>query len=274
VLLAFLAGAAVLPSVAAGEAGSAGEPILSVSGRVFPSRLPASHRVPVTLQMGFDFEGPEHGATPELTSLALDLSRDIAVRTVGLPSCPLAKLFSNYTSPLQTCAGSLVGHGRVVSEVTLPGQGPVMVNGRLLAFYAFAEGRPHILAQVSSGGPLPLTYVIPFQIEQGGGAFRTRLHVRKMSDIQGKCVRDHPNCFAQPYRLKGIYGHISHFKLSLHRLFSDGGERESFVSAECPARGRQQLAGSQFEVSVRYNLGSTVGGESATQLRRCKMAGT
>jgi len=48
-----------------------------------------------------------------------------------------------------------------------------------LAFYAFAEGQPHILAQVTSGGPLPLTYVIPFQIEKAHGAFGMSLVVRR-----------------------------------------------------------------------------------------------
>jgi hypothetical protein len=271
-LLALLVVAVVLPDAAAGEVGSVGEPTLSASGGVVPSRLPASHRVPVTLQLGFGFEGPEHSATPELTSLALDVSRDVAFQMRGLPSCPLARLFSSYASPLQTCAGSLVGHGRVISEVTLPGQAPVTVDGNLLAFYAFAEGQPHILAQVTSSGALPLTYVIPFQIEKTRGAFGTRLHVRKMSNIQGECTRGHPNCFAQPYRLKGVYGRISSFELSLHRLFSHEGKKTSFVSADCPARGRQAVASSQFGVSVRYDQGSSLGGESATMLRRCKVA--
>jgi hypothetical protein len=272
-LVALLVVAATSPDAAAGEVGSVGEPTLSALGRVVPSRLPSSRRVPVTLHLGFRFEGPGHSATPELTSIALDVSRDVALQTTGLPSCPLATLYSSYASPLQTCAGSLVGNGRVISEVTLPGQAPATVDGRLLAFYDFAEGQPHILAQVTSGGELPLTYVIPFQIEKTRGAFGTRLHVRKMSNIQGKCRRGHPNCFAQPYTLKGVYGHISSLELSLHRLFTHKGKRESFVSADCPARGRQSVASSQFGVSLRYDQGSSVGGESATMLRRCKVSG-
>jgi hypothetical protein len=273
VLLALFVVAAILPDVATGETGLVGEPALSASGLVIPSRLPNFHRIPVTLQLRFRFEGSDHGTTPELTSIALDVSRNVALQTEGLPSCPLARLYSSYASPRQTCAGSLIGHGGVISEVTLPGQAPTMVDGRLLAFYNFAEGQPHILAQVTSTGALPLTYVIPFQIERTRGAFGTRLQVRKMSNIQGKCTRNHPNCFAQPYRLKGIYGHISNFELSLHRLFVHGGKRESFVSADCPARGHQAIAGSQFEVSVSYEQGAALGGESATTLRRCRAAG-
>jgi hypothetical protein len=89
---------------------------------------------------------------------------------------------------------------------------------------------------------LPLTYVIPFQITKAHGAFGTSLVVRKMRRIQGECVKVHPNCFAQPYVLKGVYGHISSFELSLHRLFAHAGERESFVSADCPAPAKRPEA--------------------------------
>jgi hypothetical protein len=272
-LLVLLLAGAIMPVVAGGEVVPAGEPTLNVSSRIVPARLPSAHRVPVALRMSFQFEGPEH-TVPELTSLALEISRNVALRTKGLPSCSLAKLLSSYASPLQSCAGSLVGHGRVISEVTLPGPGqrPVTVDGRLLAFYAFAEGRPRILAKVTSSGELPLTYVIPFRIETSHGIFGTRLHVRKMSNILGMCARGHPDCFAQPYRLKGIYGHISDFELSLHRIFVAAGKRTSFVSAYCPARGPLQIADLQFGVSVRYKTPSTRGGEGTTQLLRCKVA--
>jgi len=58
-----------------------------------------------------------------------------------------------------------------------------------------------------------------------------------MSQLQGECQRAHPNCFAQPYALKGVYGHISSFEMSLHRRFAHAGKVASFVSADCPARG-------------------------------------
>ena len=129
-------------------------PELSVSGGVSPSLLPRVKPVPVTVKVGFTIEG---GGSPELDSIALEISRTVTFQTSGLPSCQLAKLYSTAPSVDQICPGSLVGHGRVVSQVTLPGREPTTINGRLLAFYTSAEGRPGILALVKSRGPCPST---------------------------------------------------------------------------------------------------------------------
>jgi hypothetical protein len=222
---------------------------MGASGGTIPAALPRSKAVPVTLRVGFTSTETSTHTAPELTRIAIDVSRNVSFQTAGLPSCPIAELYSSAASARQACLGSLVGHGSVDSEVTLPGQSSVAIAGKLLAFYAFAEGQPRILAQVTSSGALPLTYVIPFGIEKAHGAFGTSLVVPKMSD-----------------------SHISKLDLSLRRRFTHAGKSESFVSATCPARGRQSFASLQFGVSLRYDLGSSLGGESATVLRRCKVS--
>jgi hypothetical protein len=245
---------------------------ISASGETVPAALPRSRLVPIALRLGFTSEVPSTHTAPELTRIALNISRDVTLQAAGLPSCPIAKLYSSAADARQACAGSLLGRGAVNSEVTLPGQPTATIHGRLLAFYGFAEGQPRILAQVTSGAPLPLTYVIPFQIEKAHGPFGTSLVVHKMSQLQGECERTYPNCFAQPYSLKGVYGHISMLELSLKRRFVHAGKWESFLSADCPAGGHQSVANSQFGVSLRYNSGSSLGDESATVLRRCKVS--
>ncbi len=130
----------------------------------------------------------------------------------------------------------------MISEVTLPGHAPVTIEGRLSAFYDFAEGQPHILAQITSTGTLPLTYVIPFTIYKAHGVFGTVLSVQHMRFIAGKCQRGYPNCFSQTYTYKGIYGHISKFELTLHRQFFHAGRRISVVNADCPASGSSSSA--------------------------------
>jgi hypothetical protein len=247
-------------------------PELSIWGGISPSKLPRLKPAPVTVKVGFMVEA-ETCVSPELESIALEIFRNVIFQKTGLPSCPLAKLYSTTTPARQACAGSLVGHGRVISEVTLPGREPATIDGSLLAFYNSAEGKPGILAQVTSGGVLPLAYVIPFRFENAGGDFGTRLFVSKsrMRAIAGSCVPQSA-CFGPTYGFQGIYGHISSFELSLHRLFLNHGKRESFVSADCPAQARQLSAG--FEsVSVRYAESSYSGGASATLLGTCKVSG-
>ncbi len=246
------------------------QPMMGIWGGISPAQLPRSQPVPVTLRLGFTSKAFASPATPELTRISLEISRNVRFQTAGLPSCPLARLYSSTASARQSCARSLVGHGSVISEVTLPGQAPATIDGHLLAFYAFAKGQPRILAQVTSGKPLPLTYVIPFQIENAHGAFGTSLVVSKMRNIRGKCARGHPNCFSNPYTLKGIYGQISNFKLSLHRLFAHAGKQESFVSADCPAPGPLRNASLPLvKVDLNYAGGATL---SSQLVWRCRVS--
>ncbi len=244
-------------------------PELSVSGGVSPSLLPRFKPVPATVKVGFTIEG---GGSPELDSIALEISRTVTFQKSGLSSCRLAQLYSTSPTAGQICAGSVVGHGRIVSQVTLPGREPTMVNGSLTAFYTAAENRPGILALVNTQGALPLTYVIPFRFGQGRGSSGTSLYASKsrMRHIYGVCVPQSA-CFGSTYGFEGIYGHISKFELSLHRLFVNHGRRESFVNADCPARGRQ-LSAVFVGASVLYTGSSYIGGGSATLLGSCSVS--
>lgn len=209
-----------------------------VRGSVSPVKLPRLRRVPVTLQMGFQSIPVPEGPVPELDEISFGVARRIEFAPESWPqSCSLAKLYSPRIDPRQACVESLIGHGSVASEITIPGQAPVSVTGRLLAFYAFAGGRPRILAQVTTGEPLPLVYVIPFTMKKADGRYGTTLSVprRRMRAIAGKCAPGYPNCFApSPYTLKGVYGHISAMTISLHRVLRIRRHRLSFVNGHCP----------------------------------------
>lgn len=207
--------------------------------------------------------------TPELTAITLDVSRNLAFQTAGLPSCPISNLYSESSDARQTCAGSLVGYGIVISEVALPGQAPVTIEGRLSAFYDFGEGQPRILAQVTSTGALPLTYVIPFTIYKARGVYGTILSVQQMRFIAGECARGHPNCFSQTYTYKGIYGRISKFELTLGRQFVHAGKRISVVGADCPAGDSSSSAVLPLvKVNLTYREASPL---SQVATRRCEV---
>ncbi len=253
-----------------GELAQAGEAVIGVSGETVPGKLPRSRMVPATLRLGFTSEAPSTPTTPELTAIRLEVSRNLVFQTAGLPSCPISELYSESSDARQICAGSLVGSGIVISEVTLPGQAPVTIEGRLSAFYDFGEGQPRILAQVRSTGALPLTYVIPFTIYKEPGVFGTVLSVEHMQFISGICAPRRTNCFSQTYTYKGIYGHISKFELTLDRQFVHAGKRTSVVSADCPAGG--SLSSAIYPL-VKVNLAYS-GGISRSQVatRRCEVS--
>lgn len=267
--LALIAVAGALSPSASGNVAQAGELIVGVSAETVPSELPRSHMVPAMLRLGFTSAATSTPETPELTAIRLELSRNLTLQTGGLPSCPIADLYSETSAAAQRCAGSLVGHGIVISEVTLPGQAPVTVEGHLSAFYDLGEGQPRILAQVTSSGALPLTYVIPFTIYREPGVFGTVLSVQQMRSIAGICARGHPNCFSQTYTYKGIYGHISKLELTLDRQFVHAGERTSVVSADCPAS-HGALSAALPLVNVDLAYGGISRSEVATQ--RCEVS--
>ncbi len=265
--------AGVLSVSANSDVGPAGgEAVIGVSGEVAPARLPRSRKVPVALRLGFTSATPGTPTAPEITAVRMQVSRSIAFHTAGLPSCPTAELYSESSNAGQVCAGSLVGYGTVISEVTLPGQAPVTIEGHLLAFYDLGEGRPRILAQVTSAGAVPLTYVIPFTLEKGYGHTGAVLSVEHMQNIEGRCARGRPNCFAQTYTYKGIYGHISKFELTLDRQFTHARKRVSVVSADCPAhRGSSSATFPLVKLSLAYARATT---QSQVATSRCEAPGS
>jgi hypothetical protein len=253
-----LALAAALAGLEAGPA--AGDALIpteeiSVSGETLPQLLPRGKPIPVGLGIGFTSEDTATRTAPELTQISFDISRNVTVDTTGLPRCTLAELFESYEGG-EPCPGSLVGTGTVISEITVPGHPTARAaEGTLYAYYGFVGGSPHILARIAVNEPLPLIYVIPFAIKQGEGVYGTTLVANKMRIRKGICRRDRPNCFAQPYNFKGIYGHISSFRLFLQRRFRSRGRRRSIVSASCPPDGRSPRFALE-RMSLRFASGS------------------
>jgi hypothetical protein len=256
-------------AIAAGPAaGEAPQPptVMTASGETLPILLPRGKPVPAGLGLGFASEDVDAHTAPELESIAFDISRNVVFDFTGLPRCTLPELFESYGAG-EPCPRSLVGTGTVTSEITVPGRPTSRAaEGALYAYYGFVGGSPHILARIAVEEPLPLIYVIPFAIEPGKGGFGTSLVADKMHLLHGKCPRGRPNCFAQPYNFKGIYGHISRFRLFLSRRFRAQGRRRSVVSASCPIGGHAPRYPLE-QVALHYAFGSE---SSVPVIGRCK----
>ena len=235
ILALVLAAGIIRADAGVGEVTQVGSGGFRASAAISPVTLPRSRPAPITLKMGFT-SPPVEEATPEIDRIEIDVTRHVSFRTAGIPSCPLAKLYSAPEDARESCPESLVGHGSVTSEITMPEQAPVTVDGRLLAFYTFAKGTPRILAQVITGEPLPLVYVIPFTIGEASTPYGTELLVSRtrIRHIVGVCVPGPCGGYRNPYTLEGVYSHISAFEMSLRRVVRKHSRRISFVSAVCP----------------------------------------
>jgi hypothetical protein len=216
-LAAALAASAVGVTAASAVRDQQGNVIGIFHGGISPSKLPRTSPAPISVQMGGRIKTTDRSTPPKLTQIILEINRNGRLQTKGLGTCSLGKLNAvSAATAKRKCADALIGHGNVTSRVDLPGQGAFASNGGLLAFNGRYKGHTAVLAQVESGPPLPLTYVIPFQVKKSKGTFATKL-VGTLPPIASE------------------YGYISAFDLSLGQTYRYHGKKMSYASAACPA---------------------------------------
>ena len=222
---------------------------VTFEGTISPSKLPRTGTAPVGVQMGGKIKTTDRSTPPKLETIVLEINRHGQLQTKGLPTCSLGKLRSiSSQGAKRACGESLIGSGSVTSRVSLPGQGAFSSIGKLQAFNGRNHGHPAIFAQVASGAPLPLTYVIVFDVKKKGGTFATSL-VGTMPPIASE------------------YGFISAFNLLLRRQYSFHGQKLSYASAGCPAPdGFTQVNFSFAKASFRFADGRNL---SSKLVRKC-----
>jgi len=242
-----------LASLASAEQAQQGNLRGAFSGGISPQRLPRTELAPVSVTMGGKISTTDRTTPPKLERITLAINSHGALQTKGLATCSLAKLNSlTSTQAKRACEGALVGHGNVTSRVYLPGQGAFASNADLLAFNGKLGGHQAVLAQVSSGAPLPLTYVIAFEVLKTKGTFGTTLQATLPS-------------------IASEYGYISAFSLALSRNYRFHGQKLSFASASCPAP--EGFPGAPFpfaKASYAFADGREL---NATLVRDCKVRG-
>jgi hypothetical protein len=253
---AAIAAAALLLSLAAlasAEIAQKGDLQVTFNGQIAPARLPRTDPAPVSVQMGGKIKTTDKTAPPKLEQIVLEINSNGKIQTKGLPQCSLAKLNSvSAATAKKACEGALIGHGNVTSRVSLPGQGAFASNGSLLAFSGTYKGHPAVFAQVESGPPLPLTYVIVFEVQKAKGTFGTKL-IGTLPEIASE------------------YGYISAFDLSLGATYTYKGQKLSYASASCPApKGFTQAVFPFAKASYVFADGRTL---SSKLVRSCKVRG-
>jgi hypothetical protein len=254
-LIALTAGALLvllaLAALASAEVAQKGNLQVTFNGEIAPVRLPRTDPAPVSVQMGGKIKTTDKSTPPKLERILLSINANGVIQTKGLPTCPVAKLESiSAAGAKQSCGGALIGHGNVTSRVSLPGQGAFASNGTLQAFNGKFKGHPAVLAQVTTTGTLPLTYVIIFEVKKTKGTFGTEL-IGTLPQIASE------------------YGYISAFDLSLGRTYTLHGEKLSYASASCPAP--KGFPGANFpfaKASYEFAGGLTL---SSKLVRECKV---
>jgi hypothetical protein len=219
VLKATLAAAALLAVAASARAEVAQKGNLRVSfkGKIAPHALPRVGMAPVAVTLAGEIETTDGSSPPQLRTIALAINRNGRLDYKGLPRCNFHQIQPATTAEAKAaCQKSLVGNGTFEANVALPEQSPFPSNGKVLAFNGNLHGKPVIYAHIYGTEPLPTSFVLPFRIHQGSGAYGTTL-IAKLPQVAAE------------------WGFVSGVSLTLQRNFSYQGKRHSYLSAGCPA---------------------------------------
>lgn len=186
---------------------------VSVNGRMSPTALPRSGAAPVAVSFEGRIGATAASALPKLTKIEIAINRHGRLDRKAIPRCRLGHIEPSTTGEARAaCGPSLIGEGSFSANVRIPEQSPFPSSGKLLAFNGRLRGRPAIFAHIFGTKPVPTSYVLPFTISRGAGAYGTVLS-------------------ASLPRVTGEWGYVTGISLALSRRTGS----HSYISASCPA---------------------------------------
>lgn len=219
-LALFLAASGTAFASAGGErpiSATVGDLQLTVDGSITPKALPKDELAPI----GFHAEGSlatvDGSPLPPLERIVLDSSPNGVVNAVGLPACGLAKLRATSTAAaVKACPEAIVGRGKAEVEVAFPEQAPFDAVGPIVLFNGGVQGATTtIYAHAYVDVPAPTAVIVTV-----------------------KATKEHDGPYglhtvATVPLIAGGAGAVKTFELTIHRLFSYRGQKESFLEGKC-----------------------------------------
>lgn len=214
-LLAMLAAGAVLVHA---ETSGIGNIRIKVSGDLRPQTLPRTGVAPVSVSVGGQISTTDGSEPPQLRELVIEINRHGRIDSTGLPTCNVAVIrTASNGRALRACSSSLVGKGKFIGTITLPGAAPYPLEGELLVFNGREHGHSVLLGHIYSPHPFATSFVITFGIKAG-----------RKGDYGTVLVANIKKALGKQKNLTGI-------EMTLNRHYSYKGRSHSYVSAGCPA---------------------------------------
>lgn len=239
----------VLAGVAQAELVGEGNLRVSFQSKLSPKALPRVGDAPIAVSVAGRIKTTDGTTPPALRSLQIAVNRHGRLDFRGLPTCKLEDVQPSTTqNAMAACRDALVGTGRFSASVAIPEQSPFPSNGKVLAFNGEEGGKPVILAHVYGTEPVPTSFTLPIRISHAKGKFGTLLSASL------------PEVGSDAAVVTGI-------SLDLHRNFTSGGQKHSYLSAGCPAPA--SLSGVLFSLAkatFKFENGQKL---SATANRSC-----
>lgn len=196
-----------------------GDLFVTFDGSLHPTRLPRQRPAPVAVRVAGNIRSvsghPDQ--LPQLRRISVAINRQGKLFDLGLPICSVNAIQpASEAAARKVCGGSIVGEGHIRLRVRIPGQLPFLVRAKLLAFNGPRRGGDKlILAQAYARKP-PGAFVLVFRIRRHPGLFGT-----VMATTLPRGARR--------------WAFLTHFDMTLHRVYSYRGKLRSYVSAACGA---------------------------------------
>jgi hypothetical protein len=217
-LLGLLPALALGAGLARAEMNQKGNIVVSVTGKLTPHVLPRTGSAPVAVSVGGEISTADGSQPPTLKQLVIEINRHGRIDQQGLPVCRYNQIQpASNGHALRACRKALVGSGKLLGTITLPGQSPYPMAGRLLVFNGREHGHPVLLGHIFSPHPFATSFVIPFQIT-------TKPHGNYGTTLSANVAK-----------ALGRTRSLTKIEMTLSRRYRAGGAQRSYVSAGCPA---------------------------------------
>lgn len=190
----------------------------TVAGKMTPRSLPRTGTAPIAISVSGQISTVDNGVPPQLKELEIEINRHGRIDYAGLPTCSIDQIQpASSDAALRACRTALVGQGKYLGTIALPGLPPTPIEGRLLVFNGKEHGRQILFGQIYSAEPFTTSFVIRFEISsKRHGQFGTTLTANLARALGSKRT------------LTGI-------EMTLSRRYSYHGKTHSYLSAGCPA---------------------------------------
>ncbi|MFL5872346.1 MAG: hypothetical protein ACJ75T_02580 [Solirubrobacterales bacterium] len=196
----------------------AGNICVADDGGITPTALPKHEKAPVTARLNGAISTKDGSHPPAFESVDLKIEKNIAIDSVGLPTCRAGQLQATSSAAAKrACGDAIVGSGEAEVEVAFPEQAPFRSTGPLILFNGGQKGpTTTLLLHAYVNVPAPTAIVVAATV--------TRIHEGRF----GLRIQ------ATVPKIAGGSGSVTKFSLVVGRRFTYRGEKKSFLSASCP----------------------------------------
>jgi hypothetical protein len=231
-----------------------GDLVVSFDGGIRPTDLPRKTPVPVAVRVGGDIESASGDTDhlPQLQVIEVAINRQGRLFDLGLPVCSVRAIQpATEANARRSCGDAIVGSGHVIVQARIPAQRPFLVRARVLAFNGpRRNGHKAIFVQAYARTP-PGAFVLTFRVSRRKGVYGTVL-----TTTLSRGARN--------------WAYLTHFDLTLRRIFDYHGRRRSFVSAACAApRGFDSVLFPFAKATYRFDTGQEL---TLSETARCRVA--